>query len=910
METPLSRGAFAGVMSSFPERNILPSSARITANDMRRNSIPRILEHIRSARITDDAKYIFEVPFRNVIMGKLSSDAIEIDSECPSSSQDVRNSRDAFESERIMTQTRELQIYLDAIQDILKALEDGLISRKLFDAFVASNMITDSRSKLYVLRLLLQRLPADDYITLRDLMCFLHELVTKGNLGPTEVKWLSSKFSHAMMRKGSFSDICLHERTSSSMTMETLLMEFNHLFIGTTIDVLQKESLHVRPSATRQLHSKYLFGSHCDEGLKTLKAESPKKKIHEPLNSMRKISLNTHDRQRGDDGSNGNESLVDAKFMRCVDLTLKSCSVSSSSAPFDCDGAEEGNIIEREHSISSQQYARSSLLSPSGSRKSTAKAPPPPPLAGPAPINLGSGPPPKSMGPPQIRDENGRDTGKIPRPPILPPPPMRSTEGHVPLLPVTVAKAQSRNSPPPPPPMLLSPLLGTDRKIKLKQLHWEKLRGADKEGTVWRTSSGEEVEVDMTMLEALFKVPELPSEALKMDVKSKRKTLSVIDHTRAHNISIQLGVFGRMSFSNIRSALLGDPTEVLSEEQLMALSRTLPSSAESKLIQEYVGSGKDVSLLERVDLYFLELVQVPQVRFRVRCSIFKMHFEENIAFIRRDLRTLRRACCDLKESKALRNLLKSILEVGNHLNGGTFRGQAFGFKLDTLLRLMDVKAVDNSKLSLLHFIIQELLKSGHQSIIKLPEEISSCREASNVKPGDLHKAIDLLNNEMKLVQIELERDSRDDIEYRKVDKNDTFIYKFSLFMRSISSDVQAVNEEINVGIPAILRDITEYFGDSFVNVTQSMDVFNILRDFLGFFDRALEESLKSGAIMLGSAGAAGVDENNLDDKTGASIQENTPKSCNSPPQKTEKLTVHIERGSIPPPPAPPPPLKM
>jgi hypothetical protein len=39
-------------------------------------------------------------------------------------------------------------------------------------------------------------------------------------------------------------------------------------------------------------------------------------------------------------------------------------------------------------------------------------------------------------------------------------------------------------------------------------------------------------------------------------------------------------------------------------------------------------------------------------------------------------------------------ILEAVLAVGNHLNGGTYRGQATGFKLDALLKLMDVKGSD------------------------------------------------------------------------------------------------------------------------------------------------------------------------------------------------------------------------
>ena len=44
------------------------------------------------------------------------------------------------------------------------------------------------------------------------------------------------------------------------------------------------------------------------------------------------------------------------------------------------------------------------------------------------------------------------------------------------------------------------------------------------------------------------------------------------------------------------------------------------------------------------------------------------------------------------------------------MNVGTFRGGAQAFKLDTLLKLSDVKGTDG-KTTLLHFVVQEIIRS-------------------------------------------------------------------------------------------------------------------------------------------------------------------------------------------------------
>lgn len=58
---------------------------------------------------------------------------------------------------------------------------------------------------------------------------------------------------------------------------------------------------------------------------------------------------------------------------------------------------------------------------------------------------------------------------------------------------------------------------------------------------------------------------------------------------------------------------------------------------------------------------------------------------------RDSIRVVAAACRQVHESTNLRQLLKIVLATGNLLNAGTNRGNAQGVKLDTLLKLADVK---------------------------------------------------------------------------------------------------------------------------------------------------------------------------------------------------------------------------
>ncbi|GJN20417.1 hypothetical protein PR202_gb07793 [Eleusine coracana subsp. coracana] len=78
------------------------------------------------------------------------------------------------------------------------------------------------------------------------------------------------------------------------------------------------------------------------------------------------------------------------------------------------------------------------------------------------------------------------------------------------------------------------------------------------------------------------------------------------------------------------------------------------------------------------------------------------------------------ACDDLKGSRLFLKLLEAVLRTGNRMNVGTNRGQAKAFKLDSLLKLADVKGTDG-KTTLLHFVAQEIVRSEDAKFDKAAE---------------------------------------------------------------------------------------------------------------------------------------------------------------------------------------------
>ncbi len=68
-----------------------------------------------------------------------------------------------------------------------------------------------------------------------------------------------------------------------------------------------------------------------------------------------------------------------------------------------------------------------------------------------------------------------------------------------------------------------------------------------------------------------------------------------------------------------------------------------------------------------------------------------------------DITAVIEASEEVQTSKKFKGVMEIVLALGNYINGGTYRGGAYGFKLDILTKLQDTKSSDN-KTTLLHYL--------------------------------------------------------------------------------------------------------------------------------------------------------------------------------------------------------------
>ncbi len=107
--------------------------------------------------------------------------------------------------------------------------------------------------------------------------------------------------------------------------------------------------------------------------------------------------------------------------------------------------------------------------------------------------------------------------------------------------------------------------------------------------------------------------------------------------------------------------------------------------------------------------FALKIHEIPLVEKRLQGWRYKLEFDAKLNDVKPDIESVLSACKELRASKKFLDILRIVLEVGNFLNGNSFREGAWGFKLDTLTAMVDTKSGARKNYTLMHYF-SELLE--------------------------------------------------------------------------------------------------------------------------------------------------------------------------------------------------------
>lgn len=405
-------------------------------------------------------------------------------------------------------------------------------------------------------------------------------------------------------------------------------------------------------------------------------------------------------------------------------------------------------------------------------------------------------------------------------------------------------------------------------KPKLKPLHWDKVRATSDRATVWDQLKSSSFQLNEDIMESLFGCNSGGSAKKEETRKSVVPPAAVqenrvLDPKKSQNIAILLRALNVTEEEVSESLLEGNP-DSLGAELLETLVKMAPTKEEEIKLKDYTG---DVSKLGSAERFLKAILDVPFAFRRVEAMLYRANFENEVKYLRSSFETLEAASEELKNSRLFLKLLEAVLRAGNRMNVGTNRGEATAFKLDTLLKLADIKGTDG-KTTLLHFVVQEIVRSegtdsntkiesypafnegtfkkqGLQIVGGLSRELSYVKKAAGMDS-------DVLSGYVAKLEMGLRKIQSDTNETQEIQGN--FYRSMRLFVKVAETELTKIKIDEKKALAAV-KDVTEYFhGDHVKEGVYPLRIFMIVRDFLGILDSVCKEvGQMQDRILVGSA---------------------------------------------------------
>ncbi|GFZ06567.1 formin homology5 [Actinidia rufa] len=194
------------------------------------------------------------------------------------------------------------------------------------------------------------------------------------------------------------------------------------------------------------------------------------------------------------------------------------------------------------------------------------------------------------------------------------------------------------------------------------------------------------------------------------------------------------------------------------------------------------------------------------------------------------------SCTELRKSRLFLKLLEAVLKTGNRMNDGTFRGGALAFKLDTLLKLADVKGTDG-KTTLLHFVVQEIIRSEGVRAARVARESQSM---SSIRSDDLLEEM-IHYRSLGLQMVSGLSNELENVKKAAILDADNLTGAAAKLGHQLNAevDIMSILDE-EKRIMALVKSTADYFHGN-AGKDEGLRLFIIVRDFLIILDKACKD---------------------------------------------------------------------
>jgi hypothetical protein len=248
----------------------------------------------------------------------------------------------------------------------------------------------------------------------------------------------------------------------------------------------------------------------------------------------------------------------------------------------------------------------------------------------------------------------------------------------------------------------------------------------------------------------------------------KVENLELVDPKRVFNLGIILKKL-RMRAEDCRTALMALDTEVLDPERCQMLQGLLPTDDEIRMLLNWKKDPKNKDKLETfgvavsetfgqvrlgpVSNFLMRLAGIPRLKEKLALLSMKLHLAERQDQLTAVTTIVGKACAEVMNSKAFKKLQLIVINLGNYVNHGTARGNAIGFRVESLDKLERMKSNSPNCKTLLHYVAL-LARRQFRNVLHLRDELKNVHTASKVSHISITQQMTEITQALRILELE------------------------------------------------------------------------------------------------------------------------------------------------------------
>lgn len=224
----------------------------------------------------------------------------------------------------------------------------------------------------------------------------------------------------------------------------------------------------------------------------------------------------------------------------------------------------------------------------------------------------------------------------------------------------------------------------------------------------------EKIKIDEDKFVEHFAVKEVAkkTEVKKVAKKKKEEKPSFLDASRAQNLNIVLNKLKLSTVGLANSIITYDetnPENGLTTERCEMILPIIPTKDEFDTVSKATENLENQDDFAKCDLFVVLVGYIPGCKERISSILFKNSYKKEGIFILENIDEFFKAFDVINNNKEFKEFLTIVLAIGNYVNGVSSKGGAYGFKLDSLPKIMDYKSKDGKTL-LFDYIVEFIIK--------------------------------------------------------------------------------------------------------------------------------------------------------------------------------------------------------